>query len=122
MFVVVCSNTTVSKLVFDWVAEEVYPKFAASIAAAERAGDLVAADLDGGIDPANRFWFGQHIAAMLAYARLPGRPVVPYAGETPAVIGQAVRFILRGIGMKAEVIAAHYDPHALSLFQQPISA
>jgi hypothetical protein len=32
------------------------------------------------------------------------------------VIGQAVRFILRGLGMTDEVIAAQYDPHALSIF------
>jgi AcrR family transcriptional regulator len=107
-----------ARLVFDWIATEVFPKFASSIEAAERAGDLVAS----AIDPANRFWFAQHIAAMLAYARLPGRTVVPYAGDTPAVIAQAVRFILRGIGMKDEVIAAQYDPHALSIFLQPIAA
>jgi AcrR family transcriptional regulator len=104
-----------ARLVCDWVATEVYPKFGASIEAAEAAGDLVPL----GIAPANRFWFAQHVAAMLAYARLPGRPVVPYDGDTGAVIAEAVRFILRGIGMKDEVIAARYDPKALSIFHQP---
>ena len=107
-----------ASLVFDWVATEIYPKFGASIDAAERAGDLVASP----IAPVNRFWFAQHIAAMLAFARLPGRPIVPYAGDTQAMIGEAVRFILRGIGMKDEVIAARYDPKSLSIFQQPTAA
>jgi AcrR family transcriptional regulator len=107
-----------ARLVFDWVALEVLPKFEASVAAAERAGDLV----PSGIAPANRFWFAQHIAGMLAYARLPGRALVPYEGDTLAMIGDAVRFILRGIGLKDEVIAARYDPHSLSIFLQPIPA
>ncbi len=107
-----------ARLVFDWVATEIFPKFGASIAAAERAGDLAPSP----VAPINRFWFAQHIAAMLAYARLPGRALVPYAGDTQTMIGEAVRFILRGIGMKDEVIAARYDPNALSIFQQPNAA
>jgi len=107
-----------ARLVFEWVAAEVYPMFAASVEAAERAGDLTAI----AVAPANRFWFAQHVASTLAHARLPGRTVVPYEGGTDAVIGQAVRFILRGLGMKDEVIAAEYDPHALSIFLQPIAA
>ena len=104
-----------ARLVFDWVASEIYPKFGASIEAAERAGDLAASTLA----PINRFWFAQHVALMLASVRLPGRAIVPYAGDTTAMIGEAVRFILRGIGMKDEVIAARYDPKALSIFHQP---
>jgi AcrR family transcriptional regulator len=107
-----------AKLVFEWVAAEVYPKFAASIEAAERAGDLAAI----AVAPVNRFWFAQHVASTLAHARLPGRTVVPYEGGTDAVIGQAVRFILRGLGMKDEVVAAQYDPRALSIFLQPAAA
>jgi len=106
-----------ARLTFEWVATEVYPKFGASVAAAERAGDLVPT----GVAPANRFWFAQHIAALLAFARLPGA-TVPYTGDTLAVIDQAVRFILRGLGMKDEVIAREYDPQALSMFLQPIPA
>src|SRR5581483_2719567 len=90
-----------ARLVFEWVAAEVCPKFVASIAAAEQAGDLEPLD----IPPLNRFWFAQHVAAMPSHARLPGRPTVPYDSGTEALIGQAVRFILHGIGMKHEVIA-----------------
>jgi len=104
-----------ARQMFEFVAAEVYPKFEASVAVAERAGDVVPL----GVAPLNRFWFAQHIAAMIAYNRLPGKPTVPYAGDTDTVIGEAVRFILRGIGLKSEVIAAQYDPRALSIFLQP---
>jgi AcrR family transcriptional regulator len=107
-----------ARLTFDWVATEVYPKFGASIAAAERAGDLVPL----AIAPINRFWFAQHVAATLAFVRLPGRAIVPYDTDLLATIGQAVRFILRGIGLKDEVIAAQYDPTALSIFHPPLTA
>jgi hypothetical protein len=45
---------------FDTIFERVHPLFAASLEAAAAAGDLA---LDG-VTPANRFWFGHHIAAM----------------------------------------------------------
>lgn len=104
-----------ARLVFDWVAGEVLPKFEASLAAAARAGDLV----EQPIAPANAFWFAEHVAAMLAYARLPNGAVVPYDGDTAAVVIQAVRFVLRGIGLKDSVIAAQYDPESMSVFLQP---
>jgi hypothetical protein len=58
---------------------------------------------------ANQFWFGHHIAAMIAIAALPGRSCVPYQGEPEALIEQASRFILRGIGMSDAVITAHIE-------------
>jgi AcrR family transcriptional regulator len=85
--------------VFGWV----YPTFAACLAAAAAAGDLEA----GPDAPENKFWFGHHVAAFLAYGRLPGRPTVPYAGALETVVADAVRFILRGIGLTERAIAAH---------------
>ena len=48
---------------FDRIFERVHPLFAASIEAATAAGDLK----PGSIASANRFWFGQHVAAMVAF-------------------------------------------------------
>jgi AcrR family transcriptional regulator len=107
-----------ARLVFESIAGALGPTFAASLAAAERTGDLAPLE----IAPTNRFWFAQHVAATLAHARLPGRPVVPYDGGTDAVIGQAVRFILRGIGMTDAAIAALYDPSAETIVLSPIVA
>src|SRR5580692_2194946 len=41
-----------ARLVFDWMAAEMGPKFVASVAVAERAGDLMPL----AIPPLNRFW------------------------------------------------------------------
>jgi AcrR family transcriptional regulator len=87
---------------FDRIFERVHPLFAASIAAAAAAGDL----RPGPIASANRFWFGQHIAAMVAFVFLPGRSSVPYQGTPAALVEEASWFILRGIGMKDTAIAA----------------
>src|SRR5260370_19300467 len=94
------------RLVFEWVLAQIYPKIEACLAAAEAAGDLVAM-------PAsyrNRFWFAQHVAAMMAYVRLPGRSAVPYDGEIRDLISQAAWFILRGFGLKDAAIAARPAP------------
>ena len=87
---------------FDHVFERVNPLFAASIAAAEAAGDLTTAT----IATANRFWFGQHIAAMMAFVFLPGRACIAYQGTLAALAEEASWFILRGIGMTDAAIGA----------------
>jgi len=87
---------------FERIFERVHPLFAASIEAASIADDLK----PGPIASANRFWFGQHIAAMAAFACLPGRASVPYDGTAERLVEEACWFILRGIGMRDAAIAA----------------
>jgi AcrR family transcriptional regulator len=91
------------------VLARIVPFFAAFLDAAIAAGDVV--PLPGGA-AANQFWFGQHIAAMIAIAALPGRSCVPYQGEPEALVEQASRFILRGIGMSDAVITAQIARNA----------
>jgi TetR/AcrR family transcriptional regulator, transcriptional repressor of aconitase len=94
------------RLVCDWVFARVYPKIEECLRAAEAAGDLVALP----VALENRFWFGQHVAAMMAYVRLSGRSAVPYRGTVDELIVQAAWFILRGFGLKDSVIAAYPPP------------
>ena len=96
---------------FDRIFERVHPLFAAAIEAAVAAGDVK----PGPIASANRFWFGQHIAAMVAFVSLPGRASVPYQGTPAMLVEEASWFILRGIGMRDLAIAA-----ALAAAQSPI--
>jgi AcrR family transcriptional regulator len=99
-----------ARIVFETVFAWVYPKFAACLDAAAAAGDLKMAP----IAPENCFWLGQHVAAMLAYVRLPGGASGPCRGEIGDVATQAVWFILRGIGLSDAAIARYSDPQALA--------
>lgn len=94
---------------FDWVFERIHPLFAASVDAATAAGDLKT----GPIASANRFWFGQHVAAMVAFALLPGRASVPYQGTPATLVEEATWFVLRGIGMKDTAIGSALSADAL---------
>jgi len=71
------------------------------VEAAAASGDLKAVP----IASANRFWFGHHVAAMVAFVSLPGRASVPYQGSVTALVEEASQFILRGIGMRDAAIA-----------------
>ncbi|HEX5318265.1 MAG TPA: helix-turn-helix domain-containing protein [Stellaceae bacterium] len=93
---------------FAAIGPRVVPIFAASVAAAEAAGDLTPTR----DDPANRFWFAQHVAAMMAFAALPKEGCVPYRGTPERIVDEASRFILRGIGMTEAAIAAAPAPLA----------
>jgi AcrR family transcriptional regulator len=104
------ADSEYARLVYDTIFAQVFPKFGACLQAAEAAGDLAATP----VKFENRFWFGQHVAAMLALLSLSGRPAVPYRGSPDEVIGEAVWFILRGLGLKDAAIAAHYDAEKLA--------
>ena len=58
---------------FETIFTRVFPLFAASIEAARTAGDLA---LDT-IAATNRFWFGHHVAAMVAFVCCRGAPRSP---------------------------------------------
>jgi AcrR family transcriptional regulator len=87
---------------FDTIFARVHPLFAASIEVATAAGDLVA----GPIASANRFWFGHHVAAMMAFVALPARACLFYQGTMAALVEETTWFILRGIGLSEAAIAA----------------
>ena len=85
---------------FDRIFELIHPLFANSVEAAVAAGDLS----PGVIDTTSRFWFGHHVAAMVAFVFLPGRAAITYGGTPAALVEDASRFILRGIGLKDAAI------------------
>lgn len=87
---------------FDTIFTRVHPLFAASIAAAIAAGDMACAP----IDPANSFWLGHHVAAMMAFVLLPARGCLSYRGTMAALVEETTWFILRGIGLTEAAIAA----------------
>jgi TetR/AcrR family transcriptional regulator, transcriptional repressor of aconitase len=84
--------------------------FEASYSAAIRAGDVI----PGIVKCGNAFWFMHHLALTLGAMRLPQESVLNHIGTDDAVVRQAVVFVLRGLGMKEDVIAAKYDHKALS--------
>ncbi len=98
---------------FETIFERVHPLFVASVEAASAAGDLRAEP----IASANRFWFGHHVAAMVAFVSLPGRASVPYQGSVTALAEEASWFILRGMGMRDAAIAAAMAAAAQCPFQ-----
>ena len=80
---------------FETIFERVHPLFAASTEAAAAAGDMVI----GSVSAANGFWFGHHVAAMMAFVFLPARACLPYQGTLVSLVDETTRFILRGIGL-----------------------
>ncbi len=99
-----------ARILMSHIHAKVLPVFAASMAAARRAGDM----RRKGIDPAGAFWFAHHVAAQIALGRLSGRDVFPRTGNLEAVIAEAARFCLRGMGLSERAIARHYRPEAPS--------
>ena len=87
-------------------------KWTQCVEASIAAGDMV----DTGVAPTMRWWFTHHIAMTLRLIHLPAQPAVEYGFDRAQILDQAVRFALRGFGLKDEAIRAHYNPAMLKLF------
>jgi TetR/AcrR family transcriptional regulator, transcriptional repressor of aconitase len=85
---------------FETIFLRVHPLYAASVEAAAAAGELV----PGPIAAANSFWFGHHVAAMIAFVFLPLRACLAYHGTLASVVEETCWFVLRGIGMTDDAI------------------
>jgi hypothetical protein len=83
------------------------------IKAAVGAGEAV----NGAIRPGLAGWFASHLAAMIMMNLLPAKPAVDYRESRAKLVEQAVRFALRGMGLKEEAIGRYYNPKALALFE-----
>ncbi|HZT86987.1 MAG TPA: helix-turn-helix domain-containing protein [Stellaceae bacterium] len=94
-----------ARQLFDTIFARVEPLFAASVDAAIAAGDMDAR----AVSPGNGFWFGHHVAAMVAFMLLPGRSCVPYDGPLDRLVEEASWFILKGLGLRETAIAAALD-------------
>jgi AcrR family transcriptional regulator len=83
----------------------------ACLEAARKAGDVVRSPVPG----RNRARFGHHLAAWLAWAHLPTRPVIDYQVDREELLHEAVWFALRGMGVTDQALATHYQPTSLAL-------
>jgi AcrR family transcriptional regulator len=98
-----------ARLARRWMSEHILPSFVSSLRAAQAAGDLVPT----ATVPENAFWLAEMLGAMLATVRLPDDPVIPSLCDHEATARQTIHFILRGLGLKDEVIAAYTQPDAV---------
>jgi len=85
---------------------DLLPFFQASIAAAGKAGDL-RKDSDANADLA--VWLVHHFAMGLTLLSLPSAPLTGPGASREAVVAEAVRFALRGLGLRATAIRKYYD-------------
>lgn len=96
--------------VFRQLDRNLRPLVEQSLAAARRAGDLVETSGPGRDDAA--LWLVQFLAFGMRLFSLPGTVVVPWKASRSERADAAVRFALRGVGVKSEAIERCYDPDA----------
>lgn len=93
-----------ARLLYQKIGALIRPLFEASLERAIASGEASRV----GSEPLNLFWFAHHTVMMTALSRLPATPCLAYAGAAD-LERQICEFILRGIGLKEAVIAAHLD-------------
>jgi hypothetical protein len=82
--------------------------------AAISAGDAT----EGRVPLHLRGWLAHHLIVMLKIHLLPPTPVVDYGLPPEELVESVVWFVLRGMGLKDDVIARHYNPKAWVLLQR----
>lgn len=88
--------------VYEGIRSRFLPCFTASIDAAIADGDLE----PGPIDAESGLWLAEHLCEMMATVCLSGGTVVPYSCGRPELARRTAWFILRGLGLRDEAIAA----------------
>jgi len=88
--------------VYEGVRDRFMPAFTAAVRAAVASGDLAA----GPIEAENGLWMAEHLCTTMASVCLSGQSVVPYLCGRPELARQTIWFILRGLGLRDETIAA----------------
>jgi AcrR family transcriptional regulator len=78
--------------------------------AAQAAGDIA----ETSVSPEMRAILAERLGFMIMLNYLPSKPVIDFESKEQA-IEDTVRFILRGIGIKDDVIKRQYNPKALAL-------
>ncbi|MBI3994149.1 MAG: TetR/AcrR family transcriptional regulator [Candidatus Lambdaproteobacteria bacterium] len=87
----------------DW-----WPALAEALRAARKGGDA----LDVGAPDALLVWFFHHAGFAARVLRLPGE-IIAYPVSPQAFVLHLARFLLRGMGVRHEVVRARYRPRAL---------
>lgn len=100
-----------ARLALRGLAEHWVPKVGECLKAAAAAGDV----LPGPVSAGAAAWFAHHLPALIMTNLMPAEPVVDYGLSREQLVEQAAWFILRGMGLKEEVIRRHYNPRALAL-------
>lgn len=101
-----------SRYLFQNCVSDCIKKMIGCLDAAAREGHLVRSP----VTKENRLRFTHHLASMIGIMHLPTKPVIDYQSSREELLNQSVWFALRGMGLKDEVISAHYNPKALTLF------
>ena len=87
----------------------------ACVRAAARTGELDGPPAPGGLHG----WFAHHLAVALMLHLLPPVPSVDYGLPRPALVAHAVRFVLRGMGLRNAAIRRHYHPDITPARRRP---
>jgi AcrR family transcriptional regulator len=112
MFRSLIGDTTFARVHLENVMHYSSDIFDRCVAEATAVGDMTPSP----IKTANSFWFAHHLAMSLNLCHLSGEPAFNYPGSKRELMHQAVRFILRGMGMKDDVIDQHFQPEKLEAF------
>lgn len=97
-------NTSFAKSVFDKYDRKLTPLWTASVATAQKNGDMY----DPLVDSVAKMWLSHHLVMAINFLHLSGESLFPYGGSKRDLIHGMVVFILRGTGLKDETIRQHF--------------
>ena len=88
----------------------VMEKFTRCFNNAVQEGDII----EGFIPPNPAVWFGYLISMSFSFLELPKEKMIDFNGTPEEMLGYSLRFALRGMGFKDEVIKTKADPKKLA--------
>jgi len=102
-------NTPFAKNVFEKYDRELTPLWLASVDNAQNAGDMY----DPLVDSVAKMWLSHHLVMAINFLHLSGESLFPYGGSKRDLIHGMVVFILRGTGLRDEIIRQYFKTEDL---------
>lgn len=96
-------NTPFAQMVFKQYEKELYPLWMESMEVASKKDDLY----EPIVDSASKMWLSHHLAMAMNFLHLSGESLFPYTKTKEDIIDGMVVFILRGTGLKDEIIRSY---------------
>lgn len=102
-------NTSFAKIVFEEYDKELFPIWESCVLVAQERGDMYTSY----VDPATKMWLSHHLIMAINFLHMSGESLFPYSKSMQDLMNGLVVFILRGVGIKDEIIQEHLKPDLL---------
>jgi len=112
LFYSLLEDTSYAQMVFDKISTDYFELASESFDVAIQQGDII----ETSADRISLFWFTHNLAMAINLCHLFPTPAFSYGISKEELMNEAIRFVLRGMGLTSDAIKTYYNSKRLTIF------